>query len=251
MNQSQGNTDFIFGTHPIIEAMRNGKEMEKILIVQGTRSPQIAEIVGMAKELQYPVQFVPIEKLNRITRKNHQGILAFVSPISYQLIEQLIPMIYDEGRTPFILLLDRITDVRNFGAICRSAEAAGVDAVVVPSRGSALVNADAMKTSAGALSKINLCRVDNLKITIDFLKESGLKIAAVSEKTELNAWDNDLSGPIALLMGSEEDGISEAYLKKADVHVKFPMVGTVESLNVSVAAGIACFEILRQRFGQK
>jgi 23S rRNA (guanosine2251-2'-O)-methyltransferase len=251
MNQTQGNTDFIFGTHPIIEAMRNGKEMEKILIVQGTRSPQIAEIMGMAKELQYPVQFVPMEKLNRITRKNHQGVLAFVSPISYQLIEQVIPMIYDEGRTPFILLLDRITDVRNFGAICRSAEAAGVDAVVVPSRGSALVNADAMKTSAGALSKINLCRVENLKNTIDFLKESGLKIAAVSEKTELNAWDNDLSGPIALLMGSEEDGISEAYLKKADIHVKFPMVGTVESLNVSVAAGIACFEILRQRFGQK
>jgi 23S rRNA (guanosine2251-2'-O)-methyltransferase len=248
MNPQQSNTDYIFGTHPIIEAMRSGKEMEKILIVQGTRSPQMSEIISMAKELQYPVQFVPIEKLNRITRKNHQGVLAFVSPISYQLIEQVIPMIYDEGRIPFILLLDRITDVRNFGAITRSAEAAGVDAIVVPSRGAALVNADAMKTSAGALSKINLCRVENLKTTIDFLKDSGLKIAAVSEKTERNAWENDLTGPIALLLGSEEDGISEAYLKKADIHVKFPMVGTVESLNVSVAAGIACFEILRQRF---
>lgn len=247
MIQQQNNTDFIFGTHPIIEAMRNGNEMEKILIAQGTRSPQISEIIGLAKELQYPVQFVPVEKLNRVTRKNHQGVLAFVSPVSYQLIEQVIPMIYDEGRTPFILILDRITDVRNFGAICRSAEASGVDAVVVPSRGAAMVNADAMKTSAGALSKINLCRVDNIKITIDFLKESGLKIAAVSEKTELNAWENDLTGPIALILGSEEDGISEAYLKKVDIHVKFPMVGTVESLNVSVAAGIACFEILRQR----
>lgn len=247
MNLQQSNTDFIFGMHPIIEAMRNGNEMEKILIAQGTRSPQISEIIGLAKELQYPVQFVPVEKLNRVTRKNHQGVLAFVSPVSYQLIEQVIPMIYDEGRTPFILILDRITDVRNFGAICRSAEASGVDAVVVPSRGAAMVNADAMKTSAGALSKINLCRVDNIKITIDFLKESGLKIAAVSEKTEQNAWENDLTGPIALILGSEEDGISEAYLKKVDVHVKFPMVGTVESLNVSVAAGIACFEILRQR----
>jgi 23S rRNA (guanosine2251-2'-O)-methyltransferase len=247
MIQQQNNTDFIFGTHPIIEAMRNGNEMEKILIAQGTRSPQISEIIGLAKELQYPVQFVPVEKLNRVTRKNHQGVLAFVSPVSYQLIEQVIPMIYDEGRTPFILILDRITDVRNFGAICRSAEASGVDAVVVPSRGAAMVNADAMKTSAGALSKINLCRVDNIKITIDFLKESGLKIAAVSEKTELNAWENDLTGPIALILGSEEDGISDAYLKKVDIHVKFPMVGTVESLNVSVAAGIACFEILRQR----
>jgi 23S rRNA (guanosine2251-2'-O)-methyltransferase len=247
MNLQQSNTDFIFGTHPIIEAMRNGNEMEKILIAQGTRSPQISEIIGLAKELQYPVQFVPVEKLNRVTRKNHQGVLAFVSPVSYQLIEQVIPMIYDEGRTPFILILDRITDVRNFGAICRSAEASGVDAVVVPSRGAAMVNADAMKTSAGALSKINLCRVDNIKITIDFLKESGLKIAAVSEKTEQNAWENDLTGPIALILGSEEDGISEAYLKKVDVHVKFPLVGTVESLNVSVAAGIACFEILRQR----
>jgi 23S rRNA (guanosine2251-2'-O)-methyltransferase len=247
MNLQQSNTDFIFGMHPIIEAMRNGNEMEKILIAQGTRSPQISEIIGLAKELQYPVQFVPVEKLNRVTRKNHQGVLAFVSPVSYQLIEQVIPMIYDEGRTPFILILDRITDVRNFGAICRSAEASGVDAVVVPSRGAAMVNADAMKTSAGALSKINLCRVDNIKITIDFLKESGLKIAAVSEKTEQNAWENDLTGPIALILGSEEDGISEAYLKKVDVHVKFPLVGTVESLNVSVAAGIACFEILRQR----
>ena len=247
MIQQQNNTDFIFGTHPIIEAMRNGNEMEKILIAQGTRSPQISEIIGLAKELHYPVQFVPVEKLNRVTRKNHQGVLAFVSPVSYQLIEQVIPMIYDEGRTPFILILDRITDVRNFGAICRSAEASGVDAVVVPSRGAAMVNADAMKTSAGALSKINLCRVDNIKITIDFLKESGLKIAAVSEKTELNAWENDLTGPIALILGSEEDGISDAYLKKVDIHVKFPMVGTVESLNVSVAAGIACFEILRQR----
>jgi len=225
--------------------------MEKILVVQGMRSPQIAEVISMAKEFQYPVQFVPVEKLNRITRKNHQGVLAFISPINYQLIEQIIPMIYDEGRMPFILLLDRITDVRNFGAISRSAEASGVDAIVIPSRGSAMVNADAMKTSAGALSLINLCRVENLKTTIDFLKESGLKIAAVSEKTDLNAWENDLTGPIALLLGSEEDGISEAYLKKADIHVKFPMVGSVESLNVSVAAGIACFEVLRQRLNSK
>ncbi len=247
MIPNQSSVDFIFGTHPILEALRNGKEIEKILIVQGIRSPEFSEIMRKAKESEIPVQFVPVEKINRITRKNHQGILAFVSPVTYQLIEQLIPMIYDEGRTPFILILDRITDVRNFGAISRSAEAAGVDAIVIPSRGSALVNGDAMKTSAGALSKINLCRVENLKITIDFLKDSGLKIAAVSEKTEKLAWDEDLTGPIALIMGSEEDGISEAYLKKTDIHVKFPMIGTVESLNVSVAAGIACFEILRQR----
>jgi 23S rRNA (guanosine2251-2'-O)-methyltransferase len=250
MNPTQS-SDFIFGTWPVIEALRKGQEIEKILIVHGIRSAQISEITGLAKESNVPVQYVPVEKLNRITRKNHQSVIAFVSPVVYQTIEQLIPMIYDEGREPFILMLDRVTDVRNFGAIARSAEAAGVDAIVIPSRGSALITGDAVKTSAGALTRINVCRMDNLKTTIDFLKDSGLTIAAVSEKAEKLIWENELSGPIALILGSEEDGISDAYLKKADIHLKFPMTGKVASLNVSVASGLACFEVLRQRINQK
>lgn len=241
---------YIFGIHPIEEALTSGKEFEKILVQQGNRSEKISEIIKKARLNDFPVQYVPVEKLNRITRKNHQGIIGFVSPISYQPIEQIIPNIYDTGRMPFVLILDRVTDVRNFGAIARSAYAAGVDAVLVPSRGSALINADAMKTAAGALNHIAVCRSDNLKTSIDFLKESGLKIVAISENTDQAIWETDFNGPIALILGSEEDGISPAYLNKADVHIKIPMPGPIDSLNVSVAAGIACFEVVRQRFSK-
>lgn len=237
----------IFGLHPVLEACKAGKEIEKIFMLNGPRSVQMSEITNYARNANIPLQHVPIEKLNRLTRKNHQGVVAFISEISYQSIEQLIPMIYDEGRMPFILILDRVTDVRNFGAIARTAFAAGADGIVVPSRGSAMINADAMKTSAGALSLINVCRVDNLKDSIDFLKDSGLKIVAVSEKSSKNLWKTNLEGPIAVIMGSEEDGISDAYLKKADEHLMIPMPGDIDSLNVSVATGIICFEIVRQR----
>jgi 23S rRNA (guanosine2251-2'-O)-methyltransferase len=238
---------FVFGLHPIEEAFVSGKEFEKILIQQGNRSGKINEIIRQARTLDYPVQYVPLEKLNRITRKNHQGIIGFVSPISYQPVEQLIPGIYEEGRMPFLLILDKVTDVRNFGAIARSAYAAGVDAILIPSRGSALINADAMKTAAGALNHLAVCRTENLKDSIDFLKNSGLRIAAISEKSEKTIWETDLSGPIALMLGSEEDGISPAYLQKTDIHLRIPMPKPIDSLNVSVAAGIACFEVVRQR----
>jgi 23S rRNA (guanosine2251-2'-O)-methyltransferase len=238
---------FVFGLHPIEEAFVSGKEFEKILIQQGNRSEKINEIIRQARTLDYPVQYVPLEKLNRITRKNHQGIIGFVSPISYQPVEQLIPGIYEEGRMPFLLILDKVTDVRNFGAIARSAYAAGVDAILIPSRGSALINADAMKTAAGALNHLAVCRTENLKDSIDFLKNSGLRIAAISEKSEKTIWETDLSGPIALMLGSEEDGISPAYLQKSDIHLRIPMPKPIDSLNVSVAAGIACFEVVRQR----
>ncbi|MBG0781346.1 MAG: 23S rRNA (guanosine(2251)-2'-O)-methyltransferase RlmB [Bacteroidales bacterium] len=238
---------FVFGLHPIEEAFVSGKEFEKILIQQGNRSEKINEIIRQARTLDYPVQYVPLEKLNRITRKNHQGIIGFVSPISYQPVEQLIPGIYEEGRMPFLLILDKVTDVRNFGAIARSAYAAGVDAILIPSRGSALINADAMKTAAGALNHLAVCRTENLKDSIDFLKNSGLRIAAISEKSEKTIWETDLSGPIALMLGSEEDGISPAYLQKTDIHLRIPMPKPIDSLNVSVAAGIACFEVVRQR----
>jgi 23S rRNA (guanosine2251-2'-O)-methyltransferase len=239
--------EMVFGTRPLIEAYNAGREIEKVLLLKGGKSPQMAEIIGLAHAHDTPVQYVPVEKLNRITRKNHQGVVAFISPIVYQFIDQLIPFLYEQGKEPFIIVLDRITDVRNFGAIARSAEAAGAHALLIPTRGSALITADAVKTSAGALNQLAVCRVENLKTSIDFLKNSGLLIAAVSEKSDKNIWDVQLQGPIALIMGSEEDGISDAYLKKADVHLRIPMSGQTASLNVSVAAGIACFEILRQR----
>lgn len=239
--------DYIFGLHPVLEAFEAGKEFEKLFIQSGLRSPQLQQISKNARELGVPVQHVPIEKLNRITRKNHQGVVGYISPISYQSVEQLVPMIYEAGKMPFIVVLDRITDVRNLGAIARTAYAAGADALLLPSRGSALITGDAMKTSAGALSKLTVCRADNLKDSLDFLKESGLKIAAVTEKGSSSIWENKLEGPIALILGSEEDGVSPAYLQKADAKLQIPMPGAMESLNVSVAAGIACFEIVRQR----
>ena len=243
-------SNMVFGIHPVEEVIKAGKEFEKIFVQNGLRSPQISAICGFAKEHNVPVQFVPVEKLNRLTRKNHQGIVAFVCPISYQNIENVIPMVYDEGRMPFVVILDRVTDVRNFGAIARTCYAAGVDAIVIPSRGSALINGDAMKTSAGALSLINVCRVENVKDAIDFLKASGLKIVAFSEKAKQTIWQADLTGPIAIMMGSEEDGISEAYLKRADNHLIIPMPGNIDSLNVGVATGIVAFEVVRQRMGE-
>lgn len=242
-------SNMVFGVHPVEEVIKAGKELEKIFVQSGLRSPQISEIVNYAREHEVPVQFVPIEKLNRLTRKNHQGIVAFVCPISYQTIENVVPMVYDEGRMPLVVILDRVTDVRNFGAIARTCYAAGVDAIVIPSRGSALINGDAMKTSAGALSLINVCRVENIKDTIDFLKASGLKVVAFSEKGKQSLWKADLTGPLAIMMGSEEDGISEAYLKRVDDHLLIPMPGDIDSLNVSVATGIVTFEVVRQRLG--
>jgi 23S rRNA (guanosine2251-2'-O)-methyltransferase len=247
MSQENTQSAFIFGTRPLIEALKSGIEIEKVLIQSGSRSPQLSEVIRLTRERSVPYQMVPVEKLNRITRKNHQGVIAFTSAVVYQKLEYILPMLFEAGLTPFILILDKVTDVRNFGAIARTAEASGVHAIVFPTRGSALIGADAVKTSAGALTRINICREENLKTTIDFLKQSGLKIAAVSEKSDKQIWDNDLNGPIALILGSEETGISGAYLQMADLHLRIPMAGSIESLNVSVAAGIACYEVVRQR----
>lgn len=239
--------DMVFGLHPVEEVIRSGREIEKIFVQAGERSPQISAITNYARENSIPVQYVPVEKMNRLTRKNHQGVVAFICPISYQNIEQVIPMVYEQGQTPFVVVLDRVTDVRNFGAIARSAYAAGAQAILIPSRGSALINADAMKASAGALSLINVCRADNLKDALFFLQQSGLRIVAFSEKGKNSLWNTDLTGPLAVIMGSEEDGVSPAYLKMADDYLHIPMPGDIDSLNVSVATGIVCFEVVRQR----
>jgi 23S rRNA (guanosine2251-2'-O)-methyltransferase len=238
---------FIYGFNPVVEAINAGKEIEKIFILKSMQQIRTSELINLANRYKIPFQFVPKEKLNRLTRQNHQGVIAMVSAVSFVDIETLLPTIYESAKTPFFIILDKITDVRNFGSIARSAECAGVDAIIIPSRGSAMINADAVKTSSGALNNIPLCRTENLKETILFLKNCGITMIGATEKSELNYFTADFSQPVAIIMGSEELGISEEYLKLCDKTVKIPMLGKTQSLNVSVAAGIIMFEVLKQR----
>lgn len=237
----------IFGIRTLIEAIQEGKEIDKVFIQKGLRGDLYPELYQLIKDRDIPYSLVPPEKLNRFTRKNHQGVVAFISSITYHNIEQLIPSLYEEGKTPFILVLDRITDVRNFGALARTAECAGVDAILIPARGGAAINADAVKTSAGALHKIPVCRAKYLQDDLKFLKESGLKIIGVSEKAKKAYYEETYKEPIALMLGSEEDGISDAYIPLLDEFVKIPMTGSIASLNVGVAGGILMFEASKQR----
>ncbi len=237
----------VFGIRAIIETINSEKEIDKLFIQKGLSNPLIKELIQTARKFNVPIAQVPIEKLNRFTRKNHQGAVAFVSAVKYASLDNIIDQCYQNGKEPFILILDRVTDVRNFGAIARTAECAGVDAIVVPTRGSAAVNSDAMKTSAGALNYLPICRTENLKITIDFLKNSGIQIIACTEKTDQSIYDVDYTNPVAIMLGSEEDGISGEYLKLADQKGKIPMRGKIDSLNVSVSAAVAIYEAVRQK----
>ncbi|MFA5971021.1 MAG: 23S rRNA (guanosine(2251)-2'-O)-methyltransferase RlmB [Lentimicrobiaceae bacterium] len=239
--------NLIYGIHPILEALNAGKDIEKILLSRELRNPQVREITAITEKLEIPVQKVPNEKLDSFTKANHQGIVAFVSMIEYQPIEDILLHTFEAGRQPMFIILDRITDVRNFGAIARSAECAGVDALIIPSRGSAQVNADAIKTSAGALNLVPVHRSPNLKNTLRYLKDSGIRLIAVTEHGSTDYTQTDLTGPMAYILGSEEDGISPEYLKLCDERIKIPLLGTIGSLNVSVATGIIIFETLRQR----
>ncbi|MHB8260138.1 MAG: 23S rRNA (guanosine(2251)-2'-O)-methyltransferase RlmB [Bacteroidia bacterium] len=240
-------TNHIFGIHAVIEAIKAGKEIEKILIQRGLTGTLFNELRKVLQGKAIPYQMVPPEKINRITKKNHQGVIAFVCEIEYFKAEDILHKTFSEGRTPLVLLLDKITDVRNFGAIARSAECAGVDMIIIPQRGAAQLNADAIKTSAGALHRMPVCREYNLKDTIIFLKESGLQVIACHEKTEKLIYDVDFKIPTVIIMGSEDLGISAEYLKLCDDAVKIPMKGKIASLNVSVATGIVLFEVIRQR----
>lgn len=246
-SNEQSTENLIFGTRAIIEAIHAGKEIDKIIIQKGLSNQLYNELRKAIQDLDIPIQIVPPEKINRISTKNHQGVLAFVSQITYYEVEELLTDTFEKGRVPLVLILDRVTDVRNFGAIARSADCAGVDFIVIPSRGAAQINADAVKTSAGALNRMKVCRVDNLKNTIEYLKESGLQIIACHEKTTSYHFNADLTKPSAIIMGSEENGISNEYLKRSDMQVKIPMVGNIASLNVSVATGIILFEAVKQR----
>lgn len=237
----------IFGLRPIIEAIQAGKEIDTLFIQKGLKNELFQELWQLVRSHKVNYKHVPLEKLNRLTRKNHQGVFAFISPINFHKTDNIIQDVFERGETPLFLILDRVTDVRNFGAIVRTAECSGAQAVVVPEKGSAAINGDALKTSAGALHNIAICREFNLKATIEYLKNCGLQIIGCTEKTEDMIYQRDFTIPTAIIIGSEEDGISTEYLKLCDYKAKIPMNGTIGSLNVSVSAGVILYEAVRQR----
>jgi 23S rRNA (guanosine2251-2'-O)-methyltransferase len=242
--------NMIFGLRPVIEALKSGKEIDRLFVQNGLKNELFGEMMGMLKKHNVQYQYVPVEKLNRLTKNNHQGVVGYISSIVYHKIQNVLPAVFDKGKMPLVLILDRITDVRNFGAIARTAECSGVDAIIIPMKGAAQINADAIKTSTGALHKIPVCREENLKQVIEYLRESGLTVVACTEKTSDNYYQQDYTLPVAIIMGSEEDGISPEYLKLADAHAKIPLMGEIGSLNVSVAAGVLLYEVVRQRLNE-
>lgn len=237
----------IFGIRAVIEAVEAGKEIDKVLVKRELSGDLFKELSSVLSAHNIQTQKVPMERLNRFTRKNHQGVIAFLSAITYESIEDIVPFLYEQGKNPFILVLDGLTDVRNFGAIARTCEVAGVDAIVIPARGSVTVNADAVKTSAGALLKIPVCKEQNLNQAIQFLRNSGIKVVAATERGAENYTDVDYSGPVAIVMGAEDTGVSNENLRICDNLVKIPQFGTIGSLNVSVAAGVLIYEVIRQK----
>ncbi len=241
----------IYGIHPLLEAVDSGKNIDKVMVQRGLNPDTLQKVLPLLKQHEIPFQFVPKAKLDRVTAKNHQGIIAFISPVEFQDLEWLVPGIYEKGEVPLILILDRITDVRNFGAICRSAECAGVHAVVIPFKGAAQINEDAIKTSAGAILRLPICRAPSLKDAVKYLNGSGFQTVVCDENGKETYFDCDLTIPVAIIMGSEEDGISKNISEVANRTATIPMHGKTESLNVSVATSILLFECLRQRAKQK
>jgi 23S rRNA (guanosine2251-2'-O)-methyltransferase len=242
--------EIIFGIRAVIEAVQAGKTVDKILLKKDLQGEVVKELFAVLKEHQIPLQRVPVERLNRITRKNHQGVIAFVSAVAYHRLEDVIPFIFEQGVDPFIVLLDGITDVRNFGAIARTCECAGVHAIVIPSKESVSVNADAIKTSAGALHILPVCKEKSINQSIRFLKDCGVTVIAASEKGAKNYTEVSYTGPVAIVMGAEDTGVSAENLRISDEIVKIPLFGTIGSLNVSVAASILIYEGVRQRSNQ-
>jgi 23S rRNA (guanosine2251-2'-O)-methyltransferase len=239
--------EMIYGTRAVMEAIRAGRDIETILIQKGLRNELINELVELARRSGLLIQYVPEQKLNGLSHRNHQGVIALISSVHFESLENIVHRVFSEGQEPFLLILDRVTDVRNFGAIVRTAETAGIQAIVIPEKGSAPISADAMKTSAGALNFVPVCRSKNLKQTLRELRNSGIKIVACTEKAADIIFKTDMTGPLALLFGSEEDGISPELLREADSLAKIPMTGQIQSLNVSVSAGIALYEAVRQK----
>jgi 23S rRNA (guanosine2251-2'-O)-methyltransferase len=238
---------YIFGTRAIIETILAGQTIDKVFVDNAASTPLHKELLSLIRQQKIPCSHVPTVKLNKLTSKNHQGAVAYLSPIALASLSHVVQASYEKGKTPLVLLLDGITDVRNFGAIVRTAACANVDAVVIPSQGSASVSGEAMKTSAGALAHLPICRVGSLKEAIDELQASGLQIMACHEKAPNSLYHTDLRLPLAILLGAEDNGIAPQHLKLADKNIRIPMFGPIASLNVSVAAAIILYEHIRQQ----
>lgn len=237
----------IFGIRAIIEAIQSGKEIDKVFIQKDAQGELMKDLMKVMKRNNINFSYVPVEKLNRLTPNNHQGAVATISPIAFHNLESLINMITETGKTPLFLILDQISDARNFGAIIRTAECTGVNGIIIQKQGAAPVNGDTVKTSAGAVFNIPICKVEHIKDAIFYLQGSGIKTVAATEKTDSNIYDIDLTEPVAIIMGSEDRGINPSVLKIVDEKAKLPMYGTISSLNVSVACGAFLYEAVRQR----
>lgn len=242
--------EMIFGIRAVIEAIDAGKVLDKVLLRRDMSSALGRELLLKLEGAQTQIQKVPLEKLNQFTDKNHQGVIAFISPIEFYPLENLVQSLYDEGKVPLLMMLDGVTDVRNFGAIARTCVCAGVHALIIGTRGSAAINGDAVKASAGALHSLPVCKVENLQNALRYLRDSGLSIIAATEHTDKNYTEADMTLPTCIVMGSEEKGIYEENLKLCNEKVRIPMSRAIESLNVSVAAGVFIYEAVRQRNGK-
>jgi len=240
--------NLIYGIHAIMEALEADKEIDRVLFRRGTDLKSFQVLKEALRQKLIPYQIVPDAKLDMICpSRTHQGVIAFVSAVVYQPIDEIIQRTFEIGETPLLVLLDGVTDVRNMGAIARSAECLGAHAMILPMQGSARVDADAVKTSAGALNHLPVCRSPNIYDTIYYLQSCGITILVATDKTDMPYYEADFTGPICLILGSEGEGVSRKILAEADIKASIPMVGKIESLNVSVAAGIFLSEIARQR----
>ncbi|WP_185864686.1 23S rRNA (guanosine(2251)-2'-O)-methyltransferase RlmB [Blattabacterium cuenoti] len=241
----------VYGLHPLIEAIKAKKTINKLFLQKGMKmySSAYQKLIFLSKKENIPIQVVPENKFIKLNNKNHQGVFAILSPIKTYQITNLLPIFYKKKRNPILIILDRITDVRNFGSIIRTSACAGVDAIIVPNKETAMIGSDSIKTSSGALFKVPICKEKNIKNTIFFLIKYGFKIvsATTEKKSNMYSYNIDFSGPIALIFGNEEKGISSKYLKISNEKVKIPIKGGISSLNVSVAFGIILYEIIRQR----
>ena len=247
MEHKSDTSHIVYGIRPVLEAIDAGRQIDRVLLRVGLQGDLVGELRARIKEVGLPSQYVPVEKLNALTRNNHQGVVALMAPIEYHNFETLLQTLLDQGKMPFVVLLDHVTDVRNVGAIARSAECAGVDALVVPAHGSARIGADAVKSSAGALMRLPVCREENLKTVVNMAKAMGLQVVVASEKASVDYRSVDFRQPTLLVMGAEDKGVSNDLLRLSDCRARIPIVGDIQSLNVSVAAALFMFESLSQR----
>jgi len=237
----------IFGRHPVVEAIQANASIDKVLLQRDTRGELEKELRHLTRDRNIPLQMVPKDRLNKIVRGNHQGVIAFMAPVGFQRLEDLLPLLFEQSAMPLFVLLDGVTDVRNFGAIARSAEIAGAHAIVMGRNKTPLLNAEALKTSAGALRDIPVCRESSLPAAIEYLQQSGVRVLASDLEAEDRLMDLDLTGPVAFVLGAEGRGISPSIAKMSDQRFIIPQRGKTDSFNVSVAAGIMLYESMRQR----